>query len=261
MSSPAELYAAILADPDSAELRLRYADAVAGTDPDHAELIRLGLEKERLGRQASPLPLEQSERYRRLIRAIGPRIAADVAPLVDEWRLRRGFVELVEMDAESFLTKGDEVYRRAPVRHVILTDAAGLTEALAASPLLGRLTSLVFTDSPIGDEGVEALVRSPHLRKLRYLSLDHTDVGLRGAEALAAADTLPELRYLDFSGNPIVITPQADGQDAVSGEIVDIKYPGYGRRLLEKYGHRPWLTYTSPDPERQKLWQPDFGEV
>ncbi len=52
MSTAAELYAAILADPDNLELRLQYADAVADTDPEHAELIRLQLEKERLGRQA-----------------------------------------------------------------------------------------------------------------------------------------------------------------------------------------------------------------
>jgi uncharacterized protein (TIGR02996 family) len=39
MPTAAELYDAILADPDNVDLRLQYADAVSDTDPDHAELI------------------------------------------------------------------------------------------------------------------------------------------------------------------------------------------------------------------------------
>ena len=97
MPTPAELYAAILADPDDVNLRLAYADAVADTDPEHAELIRLDVEDEQLGRTARRLPPEQSIRRRQLSQAIGSRIAADVAPMVDSWQLRRGFPELVKM--------------------------------------------------------------------------------------------------------------------------------------------------------------------
>ncbi len=39
MPTAAELYDAILADPDNVDLRTEYADAVADTDPEHAELI------------------------------------------------------------------------------------------------------------------------------------------------------------------------------------------------------------------------------
>ena len=261
MPTAAELYAAILADPDNLELRLQYADAVADTDPEHAELIRLQLEKERLGRQARRLPPDLSRHQRRLALSIGPRIARDVAPLVTSWQLRRGFPELVKMTAESFLRTGAEVYRRAPVRHLILTDLVGHLDAVVESPLLRRLSSLDLTANPIGDDGVERLVRSPHLGGIRFLSLSGTDTGKRGAEALAASQTLPNLQYLDFIGNAVELTPRPAGQDAISGELIGVDYPVFGQHLAELYGPKPWLTYTSPNPDVEPFRTPDYGTV
>jgi len=261
MPTAAELYAAILADPDNLDLRLQYADAVTDTDPDHAELIRLQIEKERLGRQARRLPPDLSRHQRRLALSIGPRIARDVAPLVTSWQLRRGFPELVKMTAESFLRTGAEVYRRAPVRHLILTEVVGHLDALVESPLLGRLSSLDLTRNPIGDNGVERLIQSPHLGHLRLLSLSGTETGKRGAEALAAAQTLPNLQYLHFIGNAVKITPESRGQDVMTGEILDVDYPAFGRQLVELYGPKPWLTYTSPDADIELYWTPDYGTV
>jgi uncharacterized protein (TIGR02996 family) len=261
MPTPSELYEAILADPDNVDLRLRYADAVAPQDSDHAELIRLDVEKERLGRQALHAPPEQAKRRRQLSRAIGPRIAAGVAPLVYGWQLRRGFPELVEMSAADFLDHGAEVFRRAPVRHLALTGVAGHLDALIASPLLGRLSSLELSDNPLGDDGVETLLRSPHLGNIRLLGLSRTGVGPRGAEALAATSALPQLRYVNFVGNPVEVAARPAGEDAIDGRVLDVEYPEFGRLLMDRYGKLPWLTYTSPNPANDLYWPPDFGEV
>jgi uncharacterized protein (TIGR02996 family) len=261
MPTAAELYDAILADPDNVDLRLAYADAVEDTDPEHAELIRLDIEREQLGRTARRLPPEQSIRRRQLSRAIGPRIAAAVAPMVDSWQLRRGFPELVELKAARFLADAKAIYRHAPVRHLILTDIAGHLDALAASPQLARIRSLDLGENWIGDEGLRTLLRSPYLGGLRYLSLFDGGIGPAGAEALAAADTVPNLQYVNFTGDKVDVVPRPSGQDALSGEVVDIEYPPFGRQLIEKYGPKPWLTYTSPDPDAERYWLPDYGDV
>jgi uncharacterized protein (TIGR02996 family) len=261
MPTAAELYDAILADPDNVDLRLQYADAVSDTDPDHAELIRLQVEDERLGRQALFPHADKFERTQRLLRSVGPRIAATVAPLVNDWQLRRGFPEVVAMTAPAFLTTAEEVYRRAPIRHLILTDVVEHVDALAASPSLARLSSLDLEGNPLGDRGLKSLIRSPYLTKLRFLGLRRCRIGPEGAEAMAATDALPNLQYVSFMGNAVVVTPQPAAQDAISGELLEIDYPPYGRKLIETYGAKPWLTYTSPNPDAELYYGPDYGEV
>lgn len=261
MPTAAELYAAILADPDNLDLRLQYADAVADTDPEHADLIRLQIEDEQLGRQARYPSAEKFQRVQQLLNSAGERIAAAVAPLVDDWQLRRGFPEVVQMSAQAFLTQIAEVYRRAPVRHLILTDAAQLIELIAASPYLDRLSSLDLEHNPLGDGGLNVLLRSPYLKNLRFLGLRRADIGMDGVEALAGTDSLPNLRYLSFVGNRVEITPQPGAQDAISGELLGVDYPEQGRRLIEVYGEKPWLTYTSTNPDAALYYRPDYGEV
>jgi uncharacterized protein (TIGR02996 family) len=261
MPTAAELYDAILADPDNLDLRTEYADAIADTDPEHAELIRLQVDRENMGRRAVRPEPEQFDREYDLEQTVGPRISSAVAPLVDAWQLRRGFPEVVKVSAARFLETGREIYRRAPVRHLILTDVVPHLTGLAASPLLGRLTSLDLTGNRIGDAGLQTLLTSPHLGKLRFLSVRRGGIGPQGAEALAAAETVPNLRYLDFGGNGFEITPMPGGQDAIDGQLLDVDYPAFGRMLIEKYGPKPWLSFTSPDPSRELYWRPDYGEV
>jgi hypothetical protein len=72
-------------------------------------------------------------------------------------------------------------------------------ERLAASPILGGMTSLCFGpngwggNSEFGDAGARALASSPHLTRLRSLELADTDIGPEGFRALVEA---PPLRYL-----------------------------------------------------------------
>jgi uncharacterized protein (TIGR02996 family) len=228
MSTPADLYDAILADPENVDLRLRYADAIEATDPDYAELIRGAVRG------------SNSREILILSGTLRPRIASPIADLVDDWRIRRGFVEQVTMRAADFLTHGAEVWRRAPIRNLVLTDVTDLIPQIAASPLLTRLTGLDLNDNPIGDRGVTDLVASPHLHRLRWLGLARCDIGADGAEALAATPSLPALRYVDFSDNRVAVTPYGVGQD-IDGKPMYVERPPLGDDLDARYGPLAWL--------------------
>ncbi|WP_368856434.1 hypothetical protein [Micromonospora fiedleri] len=229
MATPAELYAAILADPDDLDLRRRYADAIETTDPDHAEVIRIDLAGTRPDRAAAL-------RYRRVV----PRLAAPVADLLVDWKVRNGLVELVTMTARAFVDHGAEVFAHLPVRHLTLVDAAGLMPDVAGVAGLGRLVALDLSDNPIGDDGVAALAASPHLGRLRWLGLANCGIGPAGAEALAASRNLPALRYVEMWGNPVEVVAKGVGQD-IDGRPVAVEMPPLGRELDERYGPLPWL--------------------
>ncbi len=271
MTTPADLYAAILADPADMGLRLSYADAVEATDPQHADLIRTQIEYTRRRsaelelRSPGPRPVAQARdevgsRARWLEDVLHDRLGAPVADLVERASLRCGFPELVTLPGADFLAHGDVLYARAPIRHVILSGVdAELAGALAASPLLDRLSSLSLGDNPIGDEGVRALVSSTHLSKLRWLNLERCGIGRDGAEALAeaAARTLPDLRWLGFQRNRVHLVPYGEGQDPISGQYpVDVYVPEFGVRLNERFGPFPWM-------DEAWAWSdmPDFGVV
>lgn len=87
------------------------------------------------------------------------------------------------------------------LRKLALTSWLGPNNAvaLAASPLLARLTELDLSGNMIGREGLVALGASPHLRGLEVLSLAHS---LTPADARALRDTpgLEHLRALDLRG-------------------------------------------------------------
>jgi uncharacterized protein (TIGR02996 family) len=271
VTTPDELYAAILADPDDMGLRLAYADAIEVTDPQHAALIRAQIEHTRRRsagralRVPGPAPLVQAadevgSRARGLAQTLHDRLGTPVADLVESWALSCGFPEVVDLTGADFLAHGDVLYARAPVRHVILSGVdADLAGVLAASPLLDRLSSLSLRDNPIGDEGVRALVSSTHLRKLRWLDLERCGIGRDGAETLAeaAARTLPDLRWLGFEHNRVRLVPYGEGQDPISGQYpVDVYVPEFGLRLNERYGPFPWM---------DEVWawdsMPGFGVV
>jgi uncharacterized protein (TIGR02996 family) len=73
---------------------------------------------------------------------------------------------------------------------------------LAASPLLRRLTSLMFKLLRLGDDGAGELARAP-AGSLRHLSLQNNRIGPNGARALAASPLCRALTRLDLSGNAI----------------------------------------------------------
>ncbi|WP_353850549.1 hypothetical protein [Solwaraspora sp. WMMA2056] len=211
------------------DLRLRYADAIEPTDPDHAELIRLQIE-----------PVN-APRLIRLERRVGPRIAAPIADLVTAWRVRFGFVDSVTMTANAFLDHGDRVWSQTPVRHLVLTDVAGHLPAIVASGLLDRLVGLDLGHNPIGDDGLSILIGAAALPRLRWLGLAGCGIGPVGAERLAATKALPNLRYVDFRDNLVMVSAFPVGED-IDGSPVHVELPEFGRSLVERFGPLPWLS-------------------
>ncbi|WP_443083998.1 hypothetical protein [Verrucosispora sp. WMMA2121] len=229
MATPAELYAAILADPDDLDLRRRYADAIETTDPERAELIRLDLEG-----------ADGTREMLFLHRRIHPRLADPVAHLLVDWRIRNGLIESVTMTARTLIDHGDEVWAHHPVRHLVLTEAAGLMTDIAQVACLDRLVALDLRGNPIGDDGLATLVDSPHLRRIRWLGLARCGIGPAGAETLAATRNLPALRYVDLRRNPVEVTAQGHGQH-IDGSPVWVEMPPLGQELIARYGPLPWL--------------------
>jgi hypothetical protein len=76
----------------------------------------------------------------------------------------------------------------------------GAMAILAASPHLAHITELDLSDNWIEAEGVEALAASPHAQRLRSLNLSNNPIGPRGVEALATSPYLRELERLDLIG-------------------------------------------------------------
>src|SRR5262245_48707016 len=123
------------------------------------------------------------------------------------------------MPAHRFLAIGERLLALAPVHSVKLTDARQVVGALAACPVLARLSGLDLSgnklraadgrillsphlsglrrldlsDNPLGPAGVRALADSPHLAGLRRLALRDVRMGQEGALALAGHVAYPRV--------------------------------------------------------------------
>jgi uncharacterized protein (TIGR02996 family) len=242
------LHAVVDAPADDAP-RLAYAGAIAATDPERAELIRIQIALARARKARTPLDGPSLRREHELLDAHGAAWAGDIRSLVAKLQFLRGFVEVVTLDAAAFLARADELYRRAPVLHLDLTGAAPVAAPLFGSPHLARIKSLNLTANALGDAGAALLAGSPHLANLEWLDLSRNQIGAAGLEALAASDRLPRLGYLDFSANAIDDpTPQhADEYDAEST---------VAKQLQARYGQRAWL-----DATPRSTWPPPRDAV
>ena len=75
--------------------------------------------------------------------------------------------------------------------------------ALAESPHVANLRTLLLRNDGIGDRGAAALAQSPTLLRLSALSLAFNLIRESGARALAASPHLAHLRQLNLEGNRI----------------------------------------------------------
>ena len=116
-----------------------------------------------------------------------------------EWR--RGFVEVVNIEARLFLMRGAELFHLAPVRHVRLLDVAGLLKPVLASPHLGRVAELSVKNQHFDDELARRLADAPQLANLRALCVERNRISDRGVEALAHSPHLSNLKALDLGDN------------------------------------------------------------
>lgn len=249
------LLEAVLRHPDESAPREAYARWLDARGDPRGRFILVQIAKaeiERVGNQG-PAWLEAYTQSEALLRAHRAEWEAPLAGRVLAMNFERGFVEEITLDARVFLDTAPELYALAPIRHVNLRDARGLTAELAASSHLDRVVSLSLWCNGIGDAGVRDLVGSPHLARLAWLDLTYNEVSEAGLEALAASKHLPNLRSLGFVGNRAP-DPAEEAMRDVDGTILDIVETDLGRRLEARFGKKAWLhpyTWTPPAPDRR----------
>jgi hypothetical protein len=254
MASLNELIARVLADPEDDRPRRELADQLTEIDP-RGEFVKLQLDAYDHLRRHGRWPDAGKARMGQLQRSYANLWTTGLGP-VDAYEFRRGFIERIKVDAATFLKLADAIFKYHPVRHLQLTGAAAVIDALFASPHLARMRSLDLSKNKIGDHGVEALARSAHLGKLRWLDLSYNGITEKGAEALAASRGLPDLQYVRFEGNGGTMPVPTEGGVDHDGSVLDPEYSPLNRRLVKTYGSKPWLTRVpahlldgTPDPD------------
>ncbi|HEY7157809.1 MAG TPA: TIGR02996 domain-containing protein [Gemmataceae bacterium] len=119
-------------------------------------------------------------------------------------RFPRGFVDVLALDAESFLRHEERLKRLAPLRELRLWGAGRCADRLADEPQLAGLSVLSFADyysAPLTAGDAAALAKSRYLSGLSVLYLGRNSLGDNGVEALARAPWLVGVTILDLFDN------------------------------------------------------------
>jgi uncharacterized protein (TIGR02996 family) len=235
---PAFLLQAIREQPDDDLARLAWADWLEEQGQrDRAELVRVQLEQERLPRndpRAGPLAVRAGALLAEHERAwLGP-----WADRLVRWQFRRGFLDSVVLEPESFLCHGADLFAQHPVREVQFVDGSGTpcgpeaVEELAAAPAFDLIRSLDASGSspPAGPTWCRALARLGKATRLEELHFDSDwraggvfNDGAALAE-LCQADGLRHLRKLTL-GAPMAT-------DALGDEALeDVTHAVFAPRL------------------------------
>jgi len=227
---------AILEDPDDDTPRLVYADWLdEHGQPERAEFIRVQCELARLRSEEHPsseAQVRMAALQRREDVLLGVHRRAWTQPL-PEWAravacgFARGFVVSVRAPVVLFLQHGTELFRVAPVQELALDGAGDRAAALAASPLLLHLRSLLLANQRLDDAAARALTASSHLGNLTLLNLDNNRLTWEGAQALAASPHLQRLARLHLGGN--LLGPAGAWSLATS-----LRLPGLTRLYLSR---------------------------
>jgi uncharacterized protein (TIGR02996 family) len=165
------LLRSVIESPDDDTPRLVYADRFEENgEPERAEFIRVQCSLDKLPPDEERCPMLR-HREAELLGRYGWAWAEELAPRIDEWLFRRGFVEGVQMRLETSAEEILSVLNLAPIRRIRdlsqFCEFGGVVEAL---PHLGQLTGLEFwTLYAIDDNLLAEILASPHLANLRTL--------------------------------------------------------------------------------------------
>jgi uncharacterized protein (TIGR02996 family) len=180
---------AIVEHPADDTPRLVYADWLDDQgDTDRAEFIRVQCELAKLA-EHDPRRSMLERRSQELL----DKHAREWLKPLPEWAVRapvwrRGFVVEVWAKGEDFLRGAGELLRLCPLATTLHLSHNGIgaegAVALAGSPHLANLITLLLLYNQIGDEGAVALASSPHLANLTTLNLDGNGIEGEGTEAL-----------------------------------------------------------------------------
>jgi uncharacterized protein (TIGR02996 family) len=229
---------AICQQPHDDTARLVYADWLTENGrPDRGEFIRIEIELAR-----TPPTTESDERRRRvlfdrraeLLKRHKTAWLAPFAPFAKEESLERGFVQSLEVPANTFLQNAEKWFAQTPLTRVKITtchvwdpSAASYTwwiEPLFASPFLSPLEALNLDTQAIGATGAERLVAHGDLSRLRELTLVWNDIRNEGAAILANMPQLCGLRALDLRSNSISDSgARAIAESKYLGQLVELR--------------------------------------
>lgn len=201
---------------------------------------------------------EQTKIELKIIRAIekhGREWAGELVEFFTDFEFELGLVSSVAVSVDTFVNRGMELIRTAPIVDVTLWPPGDPTK-VADIPALAQMRSLAFGGGPwITDDVVERLAASSYLGQLRALDVGYGNVTARGVTALAQLERLPHIMYIDITGNPCVNTltsalvAKVKGRTYLVGEA--------GRASLESAISIAQQGYASPD---DVLWPPSFPE-
>jgi uncharacterized protein (TIGR02996 family) len=168
------LLRSVIESPDDDTPRLVYADRFEENgEPERAEFIRVQCSLDKLPPDEERCPMLR-HREAELLGRYGWAWAEELAPRIDEWLFRRGFVEGVQMRLETSAEEILSVLNLAPIRHI--RDLSQLTG-------LELWTLYAFDDNLLAE-----ILASPHLANLRTLILHHDRNGnVADEEVIAAA--------------------------------------------------------------------------
>lgn len=201
---------AICAQPDDDTARLVYADWLTENgQPNRGEFIRVEIELVR-----TPPTTEDDERRRRvlferradLLKRYKSVWLAPFLPFAKESSFDRGFVQALEVPADTFLQSAEKWFALTPLTRIKFTSRSIYDPPVAelfATPHLARLEAIDLTSQELVAADIERLAEHPNLARLRELVLTWNAVRSEGAKVLAQMPQLHELRALDLRSNGI----------------------------------------------------------
>lgn len=229
--------------------RLIFADFLtesdAPADAARGELVRLQCALARLPADDPRRP-DLVGREAELLHEYRATWGAHLAGLAADWEFRRGVLDAVAVDAPAFLARGDELFRRAPIRRVRILDAARYAARLANCPFLASVRELDLCGNDLGNGGVNVLLRSPYLSGVESLDLSFNGICDGGVQILARAAGLPRLRELALNDNGHVT---GDGVRLLAGSphlaglrVLDVSGNDVGDAGVRAVVGSRWLT-------------------
>lgn len=191
------LLRAVRGSPDDDGPRLVCADWLEEHDrPEHAELIRVQCEVVRC-RPSRRTVLRAREKELLAL----PALRWERSPV----RYERGFLEGVPLEVGEFAAEAEALHRLGTVLsiHLYFEGTERLNRhlpALAAAPLLERVTRLSGMEGEVDQEGVRSLFTSPYFRNVEEIELFQAEIGPDGLAALLEGPSAGRLRRLQLNG-------------------------------------------------------------
>lgn len=181
--------------------------------------------------------------------------AGEIAKVATDFRFQLGLVYSVAISVETFVERGMQLIREAPIIHIALWPPGDPTR-VPDSPALVQMRSLAFGGGPsITDELVERLAVSPYVAGLRAIDLERGQITRRGVSALERLGSLPNIIYIDVTENPCLESLKSGRVRKVNGRTYIVG--DAGRASLDEAYTRINQSY---DPGGMLLWPPSKSE-